>query len=86
MNEFGISIDDKFFLKWSNIIRELGSVFRKAEGKVKNSLMESVWTLTLVKLYLAYDMEKDFLPQFEDNSKELLALVQFMPISKGGEK
>lgn len=48
--------------------------------------MESVWTLTLVKLYLAYDMEKDFLPQFEDNSKELLALVQFMPISKGGEK
>lgn len=84
--EYGTVKEIKFFLKWSNIIRELGSVFRKAEGKVKNSLMESVWTLTLVKLYLAYDMEKDFLPQFEDNSKELLALVQFMPISKGGEK
>ena len=77
---------DKFFLKWSNIIRELGAVFRKAEGKVKNSLMENVWTLTFVKLYLAYDMEKDFLPQFEDNSEDLLALMQFMPIPKGGKK
>lgn len=86
LTEFGISIDDKFFLKWSNIIRELGSVFRKAEGKLKNSLMENIWTLTFVKLYLAYDMEKDFLPQFEDNSEDLLALMQFMPIPKGGEK
>ena len=86
LNEFGISIDDKFFLKWSNIIRELGAVFRKAEGKVKDSLMENVWTLTFVKLYLAYDMEKDFLPQFEENSEDLLALMQFMPIPKGGEK
>lgn len=86
LTEFGISIDDKFFLKWSNIIRELGAVFRKAEGKVKNSLMENVWTLTFVKLYLAYDMEKDFLPQFEDNSEDLLALMQFMPIPKGGKK
>lgn len=77
---------EKFFLKWSNIIRELGSVFRKAEGKLKNSLMENIWTLTFVKLYLAYDMEKDFLPQFEDNSEDLLALMQFMPIPKGGEK
>ena len=33
-----------------------------------------------------YDMEKDFLPQFEDNSEDLLALMQFMPIPKGGEK
>ena len=86
LNEFGISIDDKFFIKWNNIIRELGAVFRKAEGKVKNSLMENVWTLTFVKLYLAYDMEKDFLPQFEDNAEDLLALMQFMPIPKGGEK
>ena len=86
LTEFGISIDDKFFLKWSNIIRELGAVFRKAEGKVKNSLMENVWTLTFVKLYLACDMEKDFLPQFEDNSEDLLALMQFMPIPKGGKK
>ena len=33
-----------------------------------------------------YDMEKDFLPQFENNSEDLLTLMQFMPIPKGGEK
>ena len=86
LNEFGIPIDDQFFFKWNHTIMKLGSIFRKAEGKVKDELMENVWTLTFVKLYLDYDMEKDFLPQFEKSFEELLTVMQLMPIPKGGKQ
>lgn len=86
LKAFGISVDDKFFLQWIDIIIELGATFRKAEGKVKNSIMENAWTVTFCKIYLDYDIEKDFMTQFEKNSGELLALIQLMPIPKGGKK
>lgn len=31
-------------------------------------------------------MEKDFLPQFEKSSEELLTVMQLMPIPKGGKQ
>ena len=86
LNEFGISIDDPFFSKWNNTIMKLGSIFRKAEGKIKDELMENIWALNFVKLYLDYDMEKEFLPQFEKSSEELLVVMQLMPIPKGGKQ
>lgn len=45
LNEFGISIDDPFFSKWNNTIMKLGSIFRKAEGKIKDELMENICAL-----------------------------------------
>lgn len=42
------------------------------------------WSATFVELYLEYDMSKDFLPQFEENSEKILNLMKMMPTSKDG--
>ena len=79
LGEFGIPIEDTYFLLWNDVLMKLSSIFRQAEKKVSPSLMDKVWSLTFIKLYLDYDMTQDFLPQFEQSSRELVELMQNLP-------
>lgn len=51
---------------------------------LSSDVMELAWSATFVELYLEYDMSKDFLPQFEENSEKILNLMKMMPTSKDG--
>ena len=86
LNEFGIPLEDEFFLAWNQLISELGNVFRKGEKVLSEDGMNAVWNLTFVKLYLDYDMSKDFMSQFKENVAEILAVMRMMPMKKGGKK
>ena len=82
LGEFGIPIEDIYFLLWNDILMKLSAIFRQAEKKVSPSLMDKAWDLTFIKLYLDYDMTQDFLPQFEQSSRELVELMQIFPIER----
>lgn len=62
------------------------SVFRKGEKILSEDGMNATWNLTFVKLYLDYDMTKEFMPQFEKNAADILTLMRMMPTGKGKKK
>lgn len=86
LGEFGIPLEDEFFLAWNRMISELGAIFHKGEKVLSEEGMMAVWNLTFVKLYLDYDMTKEFLPQFKENAAEVLAVMRTMPTKKDKKK
>ena len=75
LKEFGIPVDDPFFKKWNQTITEVGSIVHRIEGKLPDSILEMMWNAIYALLYLNYYIEDDFMPQFEENSHELLKLM-----------
>lgn len=86
LGEFGIPLEDEFFLAWNKLISELGAIFRKGEKILSEKGMIAAWNLTFVKIYLNYDIRKEFMPQFTENAAELLALMRTMPTKKAKKK
>jgi len=85
LHDFNISEEDEFFLKWHQAIGGLGKIFRKMEKTASAQDMDLAWTATFVRLYLHYDMEREFMPQFEENVQEIFMLMQ-MGLSDEGEE
>lgn len=86
LGEFGIPLEDEFFLAWNRMISELGAIFHKGEKALSEEGMMAAWNLTFVKIYLDYDMTKEFLPQFKENAEEVLAVMRMMPTKKDKKK
>ena len=86
LGEFGIPLEDEFFLAWNRMISELGAIFHKGEKVLSEEGMMAAWNLTFVKIYLDYDMTKEFLPQFKENAEEVLAVMRTMPTKKDKKK
>jgi Fe-S-cluster containining protein len=86
LGEFGIPLEDEFFLAWNRMISELGAIFHKGEKVLSEEGMMAAWNLTFVKIYLDYDMTKEFLPQFKENAEEILAVMRTMPTKKDKKK
>lgn len=42
-----------------------------------------MWNAIYVLLYLKYDIDKEFMQQFEENADELLKFMRLAPIGKG---
>lgn len=76
LHGFDISEEDDFFLKWNQTIIKLSTIFRGMEDKADEHIVNLAWSATFVGLYIHYNMEKPFLPQFEENAEEILALMQ----------
>lgn len=85
LGEFGIPLEDAFFAKWQNAVVEFGQFFREAEKTASARIMELSWTVAFAGLYLNYEMGQDFMPQFEKNVQEVMALLQMAPIKESGE-
>lgn len=82
LQDFGISLEDEFFVKWQQAVVELSRFFRKAETMASERVSELSWTATFVLLYLHYDVEQDFMPQYEKNIQGITALLQMAPMNK----
>lgn len=72
---FGIPLQDEFFIKWQKVIIGAGTSFKKLEKKFNAKTMETAWTAAFAGLYLHYDLEKEFMPQFEENAQNLQELL-----------
>ena len=86
LGDFGIPLEDEFFLAWNQMISELGEIFHKGEKVLSEDAMCAAWQLTFVKIYLDYDMSKEFMPQFKENVAEVLEIMRRMPTKKDKKK
>lgn len=84
LESFGIPVPDDFFLEWQNVVLRMGDLFRRLETEVKPEVMQQVWTVAFVGLYLHYEMEEDFIPQFEKNAETFFRMVE-SDIAEGGD-
>ena len=75
IESFGIPVEDEFFLKWQEIVVEMSMAFREAADRMNESSMNILWSAALATLYLHYDVEHEFLPQFEDNTRDFQELL-----------
>lgn len=86
LGEFGIPLEDAFFAKWQNTVVKLGQFFCEAEKTTSGHIMELMWMAALAGIYLNYETGKDFMPQFEENTKEICALLELAPVKEGEVK
>ena len=75
LDEFGMSAEDEFFIFWQQTIVKLCNNFREMERKVDPQAMAMLWNITTYSLYIDYDTEKDFRPQYERNFKKVIEIV-----------
>ena len=76
IERFNIPADDPFFIEWNNIIISLSeSMIRFEKNKATEKSLELMWNGIYSALYLSYDPEKDFMPQFLENSDKILKLI-----------
>lgn len=85
LESFGIPVEDNFFLKWQQVILDMGNFFRKIEKVVSQETMELVWTAAFTGIYLYYDIGQEFMTQFESNSKNFFDMLDAV-FSEGGDK
>ena len=79
LGAFGIPLQDEFFAKWQDVVLHLGPMIQKCIDQFSEKTVNRVITLAFVKLYLDYDTNKDFLPQFVANTGFIQELMQLMP-------
>ena len=61
---------------WQKIIVETSMTYRKLEMRVSPHVMQLAWQACFMELYLHYDIEEEFMPQFEDNVQSFHGLLQ----------
>ena len=76
LERFNIPVDDPFFIKWNSSIISLSeSMIRFEKNKATEKSLESMWNGIYSALYMSYDTEKAFMPQFMENSDKILKLI-----------
>lgn len=76
---FDIALEDEFFIKWNTAISQFGDALKKLEKTQDMLSMVEIWGVTRVILYLKYDIQKPFIPQFEENVEGMLGLLNDVP-------
>ncbi len=84
-NSFGIPLEDEFFLKWQEVMKMLMRKVSAMEKVFLQSVMSIIWSAIYTCMYEHYDRNKEFLPQFEENTKKLLELLEAIELKTGGE-
>lgn len=77
--EFDIPVNDNFFVKWNEVICKLSPLLQQCIKQFSEETADKVITLAYVKLYLDYDMSKEFMPQFIKNTEFITGLMNLMP-------
>ena len=78
LESFGIPLEDEYFIKWQSTITLLSPRIQKLEKEMKPSLLNKLIDVLYIKLYLDYDMELDFFPQFVDNADECVNMLKMI--------
>lgn len=73
LEKSGIMDEDQFFLDWNRVTLLVGETARRLEEARDIKAVRRLWRQAYRLLYIAYDTEEAFSPQFERNSQELKA-------------
>jgi len=74
LERFGIPAEDHFFIKWNDTLFKLITAIQELEGKggVTDKGLGMLWNGIFMALYVDYDTQKEFYPQFETNAFKML--------------
>ncbi len=75
LGEFGLPLQDAYYIKWTQTIIQAGMLLRKLEKECPEDIMEKIWMSTYVWLYLNYDIKDDFESQFDWNTTNVLEFL-----------
>ena len=75
LSDFDISLEDQVFIRWNQLVAVAGPRLKKTESMVNPLLMNKVWSAFMALMYLNYDMDQEFLPQFEENAAHAMELL-----------
>ena len=81
-DSFGIPLDDSFFIEWATFQKNFVTLIGDAERFLDEAAMRQVWNPIFGILYLCYDLEREFLPQFRENAEKLLRGLQMTADTK----
>ena len=78
LESFGVSKEDKFFIRWNEILCNLAPRIKSFEENesVTDKALDMLWTGVFNAVYIAYDTQKEFYPQFEANVTKILGLFE----------
>jgi len=78
LEAFKIPTEDTFFIEWNKIVSKLHEAVRKYEGMngVTEKAMDMIWSAIFQSLYIDYDAQKDFYPQFSSNTAKILSFFE----------
>ena len=75
--KFGIPENDEFYLLWNKVLMSLTSaVMKLEEAKVSEPVLSMFWDAIYQTLYLQYDTNQEFMPQFQAAADKLLRLSE----------
>lgn len=75
LDKFGIPEHDEFFLLWNKVSMSLvRAVAKLEEAKVSMPVLNMLWDAIFQMLFLQYDVEQEFMPQFQAAADKLLSL------------
>ena len=77
---FNLPIEDEYFIEWQKALSEICEIIHIAEQKFKmDETMDALWSVIYALIYMRYDTDKEFMPQFLENRDELLAILRTIP-------
>lgn len=85
LSDFDIETEDKTFILWHSTAAKVGTLLKKGEKLVSEKTMCLAWNAVLKLLYLDYNTDQEFLPQFEKNAAKTLEVLSIFDIEKGAE-
>lgn len=73
---FGIAEEDEFFIQWNKLVVAFSELIRRMEQEdcVAEEVVEAMESLLFASLYLDYDTEQEFMPQFRHTQQKLMEL------------
>ena len=75
--QFQIPEEDDFFLDWTALSANLSAMVRKMESRrFSRKTLNMVWNVIFFPLYVDYDTEEEFMPQFEAAAEQLNELCE----------
>ena len=75
LSEFPILEEEEIAIMWQKKLGEMSMIMRETYEKA-NFNHEDITIILFLTLYVKYDLERDFLPQFLANCEEALAIVR----------
>lgn len=75
LTSFDLLESDAWFHAWQNAILRLSPLMRRLGVKYSARILETLYSLMFVELYLHYEQNQDFLAQFKKNADNLTSLL-----------
>ena len=84
LESFGIPVEDQYYIRWQRVAMLASKVIKGVEGSWTTHGLNMLLTLIYNVLYLGYDMDKEFEPQFEERAEELRTILVKIESGMGG--